>query len=278
MGRIFVHFANRIFLSIPITHSRFRPLFLRIHRCRWHTEFARARFAAITVAQTMDRFRQGRAGAGHFPGQLALAYTRSWAANSPNERIRLAGQADQLQQEAALLARRDPHQGRSYGQNPRKQTAPLRTDRKTGHSPTAGRSLLVVGVTRPKCSKSALPLSLPGASDSTRKALMPYSKLVNQSTSSRNSLRHRTTSAITVSALGQSQDRPNPGSCRATSGDNYHRPDTPRTADYAPEKPRVKTMPSAKRVTADRPNHVWHADFTTVPSLPAFGFPGCRSR
>ncbi len=35
--------------------------------------------------------------------QLALAYTRSWAANSPNERIRLAGQAEQLQQEAALL-------------------------------------------------------------------------------------------------------------------------------------------------------------------------------
>ena len=35
--------------------------------------------------------------------QFALAYTRSWAANSPNQRIRLAGKAEQLEQEAALL-------------------------------------------------------------------------------------------------------------------------------------------------------------------------------
>ena len=41
----------------------------------------------------------------------------------------------------------------------------------------------------------------------------------------------------------------------------------------APEKPRVKTMPSAKRVTADRPNHVWHVDFTTVPTAGGFWVP-----
>jgi hypothetical protein len=35
--------------------------------------------------------------------QYALAYTRSWAANSPNERIRLAAKAGQHEQEVALL-------------------------------------------------------------------------------------------------------------------------------------------------------------------------------
>jgi hypothetical protein len=35
--------------------------------------------------------------------QYALAYTRSWAANSPNERIRLVARAGQLEQEVALL-------------------------------------------------------------------------------------------------------------------------------------------------------------------------------
>jgi predicted RNA polymerase sigma factor len=35
--------------------------------------------------------------------EYALAYTRNWAANSPNERLRLAAKAGQLEQEAALL-------------------------------------------------------------------------------------------------------------------------------------------------------------------------------
>jgi hypothetical protein len=33
----------------------------------------------------------------------ALAYTRSWATNSPNERLRLAARAGHLEQEVALL-------------------------------------------------------------------------------------------------------------------------------------------------------------------------------
>ena len=33
----------------------------------------------------------------------AISYTRSWAANGPNERLRLAAKADQLDQEVALL-------------------------------------------------------------------------------------------------------------------------------------------------------------------------------
>jgi transposase InsO family protein len=35
-------------------------------------------------------------------------------------------------------------------------------------------------------------------------------------------------------------------------------------------RPRVETMPSAKRVTAKYPNHVWHVDLTTVPTAAGF--------
>ncbi len=36
-------------------------------------------------------------------GQFATAYTRSWAANSPNERMRLKAENDRLEAEVALL-------------------------------------------------------------------------------------------------------------------------------------------------------------------------------
>jgi transposase InsO family protein len=37
--------------------------------------------------------------------------------------------------------------------------------------------------------------------------------------------------------------------------------------------PRAKPMPSAKRVTAKRPNHVWHIDLTVVPTCAGFWVP-----
>jgi hypothetical protein len=35
--------------------------------------------------------------------QFALAYTRGWAANSPNARVRLKAECDRAQQEVALV-------------------------------------------------------------------------------------------------------------------------------------------------------------------------------
>ena len=43
--------------------------------------------------------------------QYATAYTRSWAANSPNERMRLKTENDRLEAEVALIDGGDPHQG-----------------------------------------------------------------------------------------------------------------------------------------------------------------------
>jgi putative transposase len=40
-----------------------------------------------------------------------------------------------------------------------------------------------------------------------------------------------------------------------------------------PPEPPDETMPSARRVTADRPNHVWHTDLTVVPTAAGFWTP-----
>jgi transposase InsO family protein len=37
-----------------------------------------------------------------------------------------------------------------------------------------------------------------------------------------------------------------------------------------PTPPRPRTMPSVRRVTAKYPNHVWHVDFTVVPTAAGF--------
>ena len=41
--------------------------------------------------------------------QYATVYTRSWAANSPNERMRLKAENDRFQAEVALLERGNPY-------------------------------------------------------------------------------------------------------------------------------------------------------------------------
>jgi hypothetical protein len=45
-----------------------------------------------------------------------------------------------------------------------------------------------------------------------------------------------------------------------------------------PPEPPDETMPSGRRVTADRPNHVWHTDLTVVPTAAGSGRLGCPSR
>ena len=47
--------------------------------------------------------------------QFTIAYTRGWAANSVNSRVRLKAERDRAQQEIALAPRRDAHQGCPHG-------------------------------------------------------------------------------------------------------------------------------------------------------------------
>ena len=37
-----------------------------------------------------------------------------------------------------------------------------------------------------------------------------------------------------------------------------------------PPRPRIEPKPSTPRVSADRPNHVWHVDLTIVPTAAGF--------
>ena len=64
--------------------------------------------------------------------QYATAYTRSWSANSPNERMRLKTENDRLEAEVALLKGGDPHQGCSDGTFGFPQATAVSTDRADG--------------------------------------------------------------------------------------------------------------------------------------------------
>ena len=47
--------------------------------------------------------------------QFGMAYTRGWAANSINSRIRVQAECEWLQQQVAQLTEEIPHQGRPNG-------------------------------------------------------------------------------------------------------------------------------------------------------------------
>ena len=57
--------------------------------------------------------------------QFATAYTRGWAANSPNARIRLAAKNERLKHELALLHEQDADQGCPHGDDPAAAPATL---------------------------------------------------------------------------------------------------------------------------------------------------------
>ena len=64
--------------------------------------------------------------------QYSLAYTRSWATNCPNERLRLTSKADQLQQEVALLREEIRIKDLRMATIPAAPSAALSADRKAG--------------------------------------------------------------------------------------------------------------------------------------------------
>jgi putative transposase len=199
--------------------------------------------------------------------QYALAYTRSWAANSPNERIRLAARAGQLEQEVALLreeicikdartasipAARRPH----YGPTERLAILALRAARGWSLAQTAA----VFQVTPATIASWGKRLDEEGPDPLLRtpEPVNKYPDFVRAIVQRLQGLCGSMGKVKIAQVLARA------GLHLAASTVGRIRKEPPREM---PTPPPVKPMPSARRVvTAKHPDHVWHADLTVVPT------------
>jgi putative transposase len=199
--------------------------------------------------------------------QYALAYTRSWAANSSNERIRLAAKAGQLEQEVALLceeirikdsraasipAARRPH----YGPTERLAILALQAARGWSAAQTA-RAFQVSEATIAAWGQR-LDEGGPNPLLLTPTPVNKYPEFVRAIVQRLQCLGGHLGKVKIAQVLARA------GLHLAASTVGRIRKEPPARE---PTPPPVKPMPSARRVvTAKHPNHVWHADLTVVPT------------
>jgi transposase InsO family protein len=198
---------------------------------------------------------------------FSLTYTRSWAANSRNARIRLKQENDRLQQELALLqeemrikdsrmlripAQRRPH----YPPTERLAILELRAARGWSRSQTA-RHLLVTAAS--VCSwMGRLDEEGPRAIVQVRDPVNKFPEFVAY-----------IVRRLKVLCPSMGKTKIAQVLCRA----GLHLGSTTVQRMLQP-KPRPRPTPVSSSflrvVTAKRPNHVWHCDLTTVPTSIGF--------
>jgi putative transposase len=194
---------------------------------------------------------------------FSLTYTRSWAANSWNARIRLKAENDRLRQELALVqeemrikdsrmlripAQRRPH----YPPTERLAILELRAARCWSRSQTA-RHLMVTPAT--VCSwMGRLDEKGPRAIVQTREPVNKFPEFVAYIVRRLKVLCPSMGKAKIAQVL-----------CRAglhLGSTTVQRMLLPKTRP----RPVPVSSPFTRIVTAKRPNHVWHTDLTTVPT------------
>ena len=206
-------------------------------------------------------------------GQYSLAYTRSWATNSPNERLRLAAKTDQLQQEVALLreeirikdlrmatipAPRRPH----YRPTERLAILELRAARGWSLEQTA-RVFQVTAATIASWGKRL--------DERGPRALLQSPEPVNRFPDYVRAAVHRLQALCPrLGKVKIAQILARAGLHLAVSSVGRIRREPP-TCPIPPQ--RLSTTPALRRVTAARPNHVWHVDLTVVPTASGFWVP-----
>jgi len=198
---------------------------------------------------------------------FSLTYTRSWAANSWNARIRLKQESDRLRQELALVreemrikdsrmlripAQRRPH----YPPTERLSILELRAARGWSRSQTA-RHLLVT--TASVCSwMGRLDEEGPRAIVQTRQPVNKFPEFVAY-----------IVRRLKVLCPSMGKTKIAQILCRA----GLHLGSTTVQRMLHPKpRPRPRSVSSSfpRIVTAKRPNHVWHSDLTTVPTSLGF--------
>src|SRR5262249_344751 len=196
--------------------------------------------------------------------QYALVYTRSWAGNSRSHRVRIEATANQLQQEVALLreeirikdarmARIPPGRRPHYQPVERLAILELRAARSWSLAQTS----TVFQVTANTIASWSKRLDEEGP-----KALVQPCQPVNKFPDFVRYIVQRL--HVLCPRLGKvkiAQVLARAGLHLATTTVGRLR----RQAS-APTAPPTEPMPSASRITAKRPNHVWHVDFTMLPA------------
>jgi len=189
--------------------------------------------------------------------QYALAYTRSWAANSPNERIRLAAKADQLGQEVALLREeiriKDARMaGIPAARRPRFEL----TERLAILELRAARCWSLV-LTAKVFQVTAATVASWGKrlDEEGPNALLRLPEPVNKFPDFVRSIVQRLQALCPrLGKVKIAQILSRAGLHLATTTIGRIRREPPASSEPTP--PPVESMPSARRVTADRPNHV----------------------
>jgi transposase InsO family protein len=202
--------------------------------------------------------------------KYALVYTRSWAADSASQRVRLKAKCDHLEQEVALLgeelriknartARIPAHQRPHYQPTERLAILELRAARGWSLAQTA----------------TAFQLTTQTIASWTKRldedgpdALLRTPEPVNKFPAFVRYIVQRLQTLCPLLGkvkIAQMLARAGLHLGATTVGRLRRQPPAP-----APAPPPSEPMPSAKRVTAKRPNHVWHVDLTTVPTATGF--------
>ena len=195
--------------------------------------------------------------------QYAVVYTRSWAASSPNARVRLQADKDRLQQEVALVAeelrikdarmRRIPaHQRPHFPPPERLAILELAAARSWSNAQTA-RVFQLSAATIASWKKRL--------TEHGEEALVRILEPVNRFP---DFVRY---AVQRLKALCPQLGKVKIAQFLARAGLHLAPTTVGRMIQESPRKPAPAAEKSTgeRRVTATRPNHVWHVDLTTVP-------------
>jgi putative transposase len=202
--------------------------------------------------------------------KYALVFTRSWAADSTNGRVRLAAKCDQLKEEVALLrdelrvkdarmARIPPLQRPHYRPTERLAILELRAARGWSLAQTAKVFQLTAQTIASWMNR--LDEHGPGALVRTPEPVNKFPAFVRDIVQRLKTL----CPLLGKVKIAQMLARAGLHLGATTVGRLRRQPPAP-----APTPLPSEPMPSARRVTAKRPNHVWHVDLTTVPTAARF--------
>ena len=203
--------------------------------------------------------------------QYATVYTRSWAANSLNARLRLKAENDRFRQEIALLkeeirikdarlSRLDPHKRPQYPPTERMAILELRAARGWSKQKTADSFHLTA---------ATIATWMRRLDETGPDALVQLPEPVNRFPDFVRYAIQR------LKSLCPSMGKVKIAEVLARAGLHLGSTTVGRILKEHPVPPQTSLKPNTeeRHATADPPNHVWHVDLTTVPVSGGFWAP-----
>jgi len=206
--------------------------------------------------------------------KYAAVYTRSWATDSPNARVRLQAEGDRSQEDAALL--------REEMRIKDARMASIPAHRRPFYAPTERLAILEVRAARgwsleqaaetfllcPKTVASWMKRLDEDGTDALVQLPTPVNKFPDFV---RYAVQRLQTLCPTLGKKKLAEVLARAGLHLGTTTIGRIRKEKPVPAPRPPQS--KATAAKSRTVTAKRPNHVWHIDLTTVPSQSGFWCP-----